>query len=54
MSVGVRLFQDSHGGAPEYAAGRHDVGSAAAFAASARAASITGAELNITCGAIVD
>ncbi|MGW0230394.1 SDR family NAD(P)-dependent oxidoreductase [Actinopolymorpha singaporensis] len=31
-----------------------DVGNAAAFAASDRAASITGAELNITCGAIVD
>lgn len=31
-----------------------DVGNAAAFAASDRAAAITGAELNITCGAIVD
>jgi NAD(P)-dependent dehydrogenase (short-subunit alcohol dehydrogenase family) len=31
-----------------------DVGNAAAFAASDRAGSITGSELNITCGAIVD
>jgi NAD(P)-dependent dehydrogenase (short-subunit alcohol dehydrogenase family) len=31
-----------------------DVGNAAAFAASDRARSITGSELNITCGAIVD
>ncbi|MHA4816725.1 SDR family NAD(P)-dependent oxidoreductase [Streptomyces aculeolatus] len=31
-----------------------DVGNAAAFAASDRAASITASELNITCGAIVD
>jgi 3-oxoacyl-[acyl-carrier protein] reductase len=31
-----------------------DVGNAASFAASDRAASITGSELNITCGAIVD
>jgi 3-oxoacyl-[acyl-carrier protein] reductase len=31
-----------------------DVGNVAAFAASDRASSITGSELNITCGAIVD
>ncbi|SFQ65458.1 Enoyl-(Acyl carrier protein) reductase [Amycolatopsis arida] len=36
------------------AATLEDVGNVTAFAASDRAASITGAEMNITCGAIMD